>query len=266
MSSNDLAKKLSGGKAGHDTDTSPYVKVNTGEGKNAKVDFTQVDGDHHLARAIYKAEHGRYPQTAAEYDEALRLKQLRDFTNVSTRPSDTHESYRNPDAYVGSGKGDVNKVLHPEKYGTPEKGTGVFNEQTAINKQGKPLKLHHEQSAEAQKLREQLKTDTNLSAAEKTEIGKKIQHLESQSASNHYESVRTTAKEYNVISNINDVNMKNGLKDGLSKEARQIGEWANKVARGEMSAGQYQKLVTEAYGSEENALKIVAKGFRTTNL
>ena len=266
VSSNDLAKKLSGGKAGHDTDTSPYVKVNTGEGKNAKVDFTQVDGDHHLARAIYKAEHGRYPQTAAEYDEALRLKQLRDFTNVSTRPSDTHESYRNPDAYVGSGKGDVNKVLHPEKYGTPEKGTGVFNEQTAINKQGKPLKLHHEQSAEAQKLREQLKTDTNLSAAEKTEIGKKIQHLESQSASNHYESVRTTAKEYNVISNINDVNMKNGLKDGLSKEARQIGEWANKVARGEMSAGQYQKLVTEAYGSEENALKIVAKGFRTTNL
>ena len=266
VSSNDLAKKLSGGKAGHDTDTSPYVKVNTGEGKNAKVDFTQVDGDHHLARAIYKAEHGRYPQTAAEYDEALRLKQLRDFTNVSTRPSDTHESYRNPDAYVGSGKGDVNKVLHPEKYGTPEKGTGVFNEQTAINKQGKPLKLHHEQSAEAQKLREQLKTDTNLSAAEKTEIGKKIEHLESQSASNHYESVRTTAKEYNVISNINDVNMKNGLKDGLSKEARQIGEWANKVARGEMSAGQYQKLVTEAYGSEENALKIVAKGFRTTNL
>ncbi len=275
VTSHKIAEKLAGGKASHDTDTSPYMKVNTGTGKNAKVDFTQVDGDHHLARAIYKAEHGRYPQTAAEYDEALRLKQLRDFTNVSTRPSDTHELHHNPDAYVGSGKGDldlktgrsdVDKVLHPETYGTPEKGTGVFNEQTAINKQGKPLKLHHEQSAEAQKLREQLKTDTNLSAAEKTEIGKKIQHLESQSASNHYESVRTTAKEYNVISNINDVNMKNGLKDGLSKEARQIGEWANKVARGEMSAGQYQKLVTEAYGSEENALKIVAKGFRTTNL
>ena len=264
--SNKDSLKVAGGAASHDLDTSPNLKVYSGTGKNQSVDFTQTDGDHHLARAVYKAEHGRYPQTAAEYDEALRLKQLRDFTNVSTRPSDTHESYRNPDAYVGSGKGDVNKVLHPEKYGTPEKGTGVFNEQTAINKQGKPLKLHHEQSAEAQKLREQLKTDTNLSAVEKTEIGKKIQHLESQSASNHYESVRTTAKEYNVISNINDVNMKNGLKDGLSKEARQIGEWANKVARGEMSAGQYQKLVTEAYGSEENALKIVAKGFRTTNL
>ena len=264
--SNKDSLKVAGGAASHDLDTSPNLKVYSGTGKNQSVDFNQVDGDHHLARAVYKAEHGRYPQTAAEYDEALRLKQLRDFTNVSTRPSDTHESYRNPDAYVGSGKGDVNKVLHPEKYGTPEKGTGVFNEQTAINKQGKPLKLHHEQSAEAQKLREQLKTDTNLSAVEKTEIGKKIQHLESQSASNHYESVRTTAKEYNVISNINDVNMKNGLKDGLSKEARQIGEWANKVARGEMSAGQYQKLVTEAYGSEENALKIVAKGFRTTNL
>ena len=60
--------------------------------------------------------------------------------------------------------------------------------------------------------------------------------------------------------------MKNGLKDGLSKEARQIGEWANKVARGEMSAGQYQKLVTQKFGSEENALKIVARGFRDTNL
>ena len=268
VTSNKIEEKLAGGKAGHDTDTSPHVKVvSAGENDRIKtVDFTQVDGDHHLARAIYKAEHGRYPQTAAEYDEALRLKQLRDFTNVSTRPSDTHESYRNPDAYVGSGKGDVNKVLHPEKYGTPEKGTGVFNEQTAINKQGKPLKLHHEQNAEAQKLREQLKTDTNLSAAEKTEIGKKIKHLEEQSVSNHYESVRTTAKEFNVINNINNVNMKNGLKDGLSKDARQIGEWANKVARGEMSAGQYKKLVTQQYGSEENALKIVAKGFRDTNL
>ena len=266
VSSNDLAKKLAGGKAGHDTDTSPYVKVNTGDGKNAKVDFTQIDGDHHLARAIYKTEYGRYPQTAAEYDEALRLKQLRDFTNVSTRPSDTHESYRNPDAYVGSGQGDVNKVLHPEINGTPEKGTGVYNEMTAIHKQKVPLERYHQQSAEAQELRQKLNTDKNLSAAEKTEIGKKIQHLESQSASNHYESVRTTAKEYNVINNINNVNMKNGLKDGLSKEARQIGEWANKVARGEMSAGQYQKLVTQKFGSEENALKIVAKGFRTTNL
>jgi len=266
VSSNDLAKKLSGGKAGHDTDTSPYMKVNTGTGKNAKVDFTQVDGDHHLARAIYKAEHGRYPQTAAEYDEALRLKQLRDFTNVSTRPSDTHESYRNPDAYVGSGKGDVNKVLHPEKYGTPEKGTGVFNEQTAIHKQGAPLERHHQQYAEAQRLQKQLDTDTTLSAAERTELGKKIKSLEKESANNHLESVRTTAKEFNVIENINKENIKKGLKDGLSKEARQIGEWANKVARGEMDPGEYKSRVEEAFGSEENALRIVARGFRDTNL
>ena len=265
VTSKKIEDKLAGGMAGNDTDTSPYVKVNTGEGKNAKVDFTQIDGDHHLARAIYKAEHGRYPQTAAEYDEALRLKQLRDFTNVSTRPSDTHESYRNPDAYVGSGKGDVNKVLHPEKYGTPEKGTGVFNEQTAIHKQGTPLERHQQQYVEAQKLREQLKTDTNLSAAEKTAMGKRIADLEYQSASNHYESVRTTAKEFNVINKINDVNIKNGLGDGLSSDAKQIGKWANQVAKGEMDAGTYKKLVTEKYGSEENALKIVAKGFRTTN-
>ena len=266
VTSKKIEDKLAGGMAGNDTDTSPYVKVNTGEGKNAKVDFTQIDGDHHLARAIYKAEHGRYPQTAAEYDEALRLKQLRDFTNVSTRPSDTHESYRNPDAYVGSGKGDVNKVLHPEKYGTPEKGTGVFNEQTAIHKQGTPLERHQQQYVEAQKLREQLKTDTNLSATEKTAMGKRIADLEYQSASNHYESVRTTAKEFNVINRINDVNIKNGLGDGLSSDAKQIGKWANQVAKGEMDAGTYKKLVTEKYGSEENALKIVAKGFRDTNL
>ena len=235
------------------------------KGKNAKVDFTQVDGDHHLARALYKAEHGRFPQTAAEYDEALRLKQLRDFTNVSTRPSDTHELHHNPDAYVGSGKGDVNKVLNPEKYGTPEKGTGVFNEQTAAHKQGAPLERHHEQYAEAQKLRNQLKTDKTLSAAEKTEIGKKIADLEYQSASNHYESIRTTAKEFNVIKRINDVNMKNGLGDGLSNEAKQIGKWANQVAEGKMDAATYKQLVTRRFGSEENALKIVAKGFRTTN-
>ena len=265
VSSNDLAKKLSGGKAGHDTDTSPYMKVNTGTGKNSKVDFTQVDGDHHLARAIYKAEHGRYPQTAAEYDEALRLKELRDFTNVSTRPSDTHELHHNPDAYVGSGKGDVNKVLHPEKYGTPEKGTGILNKQTAIHKQELSLNRHHEQYAEAQQLRQKLNTDKTLSAAEKTAMGKKIADLESQSASNHYESVRTTAKEFNIIKNINDVNIKNGLGDGLSKEAKQIGRWANQVAEGRLEVETYKQLVTKLCGSEENALKIVADGFRTTN-
>ena len=96
-------------------------------------------------------------------------------------------------------------------------------------------------------------------------MGKKIADLESQSASNHYESVRTTAKEFNVINKINDVNIKNGLGDGLSSDAKQIGKWANQVAKGEMDAGTYKKLVTEKYGSEENALKIVAKGFRTTN-
>ena len=212
--SNKIEQKLAGGAASHDLDTSPNLKVNTGTGKNQSVDFTQVDGDHHLARAVYKEEYGRYPQTAAEYEKALELKQLRDFTNVSTRPSDTHEISHNPDAYVGSGKGEVERVLNPQKYGTPEKGTGVLNEQTAIHKQGTPLKRHQEQWNEAQKLREQLNTDKTLSAAEKTGMGKKITDLERQSASNHYESVRTTAKEVKVIKGINDVNIKNGLGDG----------------------------------------------------
>ena len=142
----------------------------------------------------------------------------------------------------------------------------MFNEQTAIHKQGVPLERHHQQYAEAQELRHRLNTDTSLSAAEKTEMGKKIADLELQSASNHYESIRTTAKEFNVISKINDVNMKNGLKDGLSADAKQIGEWANQVAKGKMDPGTYKDLVTEKFGSEENALKIVAKGFRDTNL
>lgn len=265
VTSNKDSLKAAGGKASHDTDTSPYMKVNTGEGKNAKVDFTQVDGDHHLVRAIYKAEHGRYPQTAAEYDEALRLKQVRDFTNVSTRPSDTHETYRNPDAYVGSGKGDVNKVLHPDQYGTPDKGTGVFNEQTAIHKQGAPLERHRQQYAEAQKLREQLKTDTTLSASEKTEMGKKIADLEKQSASNHYESTRTTVKEADVINGINNENIKNGLGDGMSDDARYIGNLAKQVKEGKIDNATYKQIVTEKYGSEEAAQRIVAKGFRDTN-
>ena len=268
VTSKRIEDKLAGGMAGNDTDTSPNVKVlSAGENDPIKtVDFTQVDGDHHLARAIYKVEHGRYPKTAAEYDEALRLKQTRDFTNVSVRPTDTHQYRHNPDAYMGSSKGDVNKVLHPEINGTPEKGTGVYNEMTAINKQGKPLKLHHEQYAEAQRLKKQLDTDTTLSEAERTDLGKRIKNLKKESANNHFESVRTTAKEFNVIEKINQDNIKKGLKDGLSKEARQIGEWANKVARGEMDPGEYKSRVEEAFGSEENALRIVARGFRDTNL
>ena len=263
--SNKIEQKLAGGAASHDLDTSPNLKVNTGTGKNQSVDFTQVDGDHHLARAVYKEEYSRYPQTAAEYEKALELKQLRDFTNVSTRPSDTHEISHNPDAYVGSGKGEVERVLNPQKYGTPEKGTGVLNEQTAIHKQGTPLERHQQQYAEAQKLREQLNTDKNLSAAEKTEMGKKIASLERQSASNHYESTRTTAKEVKVIKGINDVNIKNGLGDGMSDDAKFIGDLANQVKEGKIDNATYKQIVTEKYGSEEAAQKIVAEGFRTTN-
>ena len=263
--SNKVEQKLAGGAASHDLDTSPNLKVNTGTGKNQSVDFTQVDGDHHLARAVYKEEYGRYPQTAAEYEKALELKQLRDFTNVSTRPSDTHEISHNPDAYVGSGKGEVERVLNPQKYGTPEKGTGVLNEQTAIHKQGTPLERHQQQYAEAQKLREQLNTDKTLSAAEKTGMGKKITDLERQSASNHYESVRTTAKEVKVIKGINDVNIKNGLGDGMSDDSKFIGDLANQVKEGKIDNATYKQIVTEKYGSEEAAQKIVAKGFRDTN-
>ena len=193
------------------------------------------------------------------------MKELRDFTNVSTRPSDTHEISHNPDAYVGSGKGEVERVLNPQKYGTPEKGTGVLNEQTAIHKQGTPLERHQQQYAEAQKLREQLNTDKNLSAAEKTEMGKKIASLERQSASNHYESVRTTAKEVKVIKGINDVNLKNGLGDGMSDDSKFIGDLANQVKEGKIDNATYKQIVTEKYGSEEAAQKIVAKGFRDTN-
>ena len=265
--SNKVEQKLAGGAASHDLDTSPNVKVLSAKPDDPikSVDFSQVDGDHHLARAIYKAEHGRYPQTAAEYDEALKLKELRDFTNVSTRPSDTHEISHNPDAYVGSGKGEVERVLNPQKYGTPEKGTGVLNEQTAIHKQGTPLERHQQQYAEAQKLREQLNTDKTLSATEKTEMGKKIADLERQSASNHYESTRTTAKEVKVIKGINDVNIKNGLGDGMSDDAKFIGDLANQVKEGKIDNATYKQIVTEKYGSEEAAQKIVAEGFRTTN-
>ena len=265
--SNKVEQKLAGGAASHDLDTSPNVKVLSAKPDDPikSVDFSQVDGDHHLARAVYKAEHGRYPQTAAEYDEALKLKELRDFTNVSTRPSDTHEISHNPDAYVGSGKGEVERVLNPQKYGTPEKGTGVLNEQTAIHKQGTPLERHQQQYAEAQKLREQLNTDKTLSATEKTEMGKKIASLERQSASNHYESTRTTAKEVKVIKGINDVNIKNGLGDGMSDDAKFIGNLAKQVKEGKIDNATYKQIVTEKFGSEEAAQKIVAEGFRDTN-
>jgi hypothetical protein len=166
---------------------------------------------------------------------------------------------------VGSGKGDVNKVLNPEKYGTPDKGTGVFNEQTAIHKQGTPLERHQQQYAEAQELRHKLKTDTNLSAAERTEMGKKIADLEKQSASNHYESTRTTAKEHDVIKGINDANVKNGLDGGMSDDARYIGNLAKQVKEGKIDNATYKQIVTEKYGSEEAAQRIVANGFRTTN-
>ena len=137
---------------------------------------------------------------------------------------------------------------------------------TAIHKQGAPLERHHQQYADAQRLQKQLDTDTTLSEAERTDLGKRIKNLKKESANNHFESVRTTAKEFNVIEKINQDNIKKGLKDGLSKEARQIGEWANKVARGEMDPGEYKSRVEEAFGSEENALRIVARGFRATNL
>ena len=272
VSSNKDSVKAAGGSASHDMDTSPYQKLSNEMGKqnverelSKSTDFTQPDGDYHLAKAVYKAEHGRFPQTAAEYDDALKLKEKYDLTNVSTRPSDTHEIHHNPDAYVGSGKGEVKRVLEPGKYGTPEKGTGVLNEQTAIHKQGTPLKRHQEQYAEAQKLREQLKTDKNLSAAEKTETGKKIADLERKSASNHYESTRTTAKEAKIISDINDVNIKNGLGDGMSDNAKKIGDWANQVREGKMSNDEYKQLVTQAFGDEKTAQKILANGFRTVN-
>lgn len=265
--SNKIEQKLAGGAASHDLDTSPNVEVLSAKPDDPikSVDFSQVDGKHHLARAVYKAEYGRYPQTAAEYDKALKLTEVRDLTNVSTAPSTTHEISHNPDAYVGSGKGEVGRVLHPEQYKTPAKGTGVLNEQTAIHKQGTPLKRHQEQWNEAQKLREQLNTDKNLSAAEKTEMGKKIASLERQSASNHYESTRTTAKEHDVINGINDVNIQNGLGDGMSNDARFIGNLAKQVKEGKIDNATYKQIVTEKFGSEEAAQKIVAKGFRDTN-
>jgi uncharacterized coiled-coil DUF342 family protein len=127
------------------------------------------------------------------------------------------------------------------------------------------LERHQQQFAEAQKLREQLNTDTNLGAAEKTAMGKKIADLEGQSASNHYEATRTTDKEAKVIGNINEVNIKNGLGDGVSDDAKQIREWANQVKEGKMDNSTYKQLVTEKFGSEKNAQKIIAEGFRTTN-
>ncbi len=245
----------------HDVDSSPHVV--TSDGKT--VDFDQKTGDNAMVRGIYKAEHGRFPKNAAEYAEGQRLKEVRDFTNVSTKPSDTHEIRHNPDAYVGSGKGEVGKVLKPEKYGTPDKGTGALNEQTAIHKQATPYDRAQNQYAKVQEMTNELKTNQNLTAAQKTEMGKEIKALGKQWASNDYEATRTTGKELKVTGKINEVNMKNGLGDGISDDAKQIGAWAKQVQDGTMSNTQYKQLVEENYGSVENAQKIVARTFRDTN-
>jgi hypothetical protein len=242
-------------------DSSPHVVTSDGK----KVDFDQKTGDNAMVRGIYKAEYGRFPKTAAEYAEGQRLKEVRDFTNVSTKPSDTHMSNRNPDAYVGSGKGEVGKVLQPEKYGTPDKGTGVLNEQTAIHKQGMSYERAQNQYAKVQEMTNKLKTNQNLTAAQKTAMGKEIKELSKQWASNDYESTRTTVKELKVTGKINEVNMKNGLGDGISDDAKQIGAWAQQVKDGTMSNTKYKQLVEENYGSVENAQKIVARTFRDTN-
>ena len=96
-------------------------------------------------------------------------------------------------------------------------------------------------------------------------MGKKIASLERQSASNHYESVRTTAKEVKVIKGINDVNIKNGLGDGMSDDSKFIGDLANQVKEGKIDNATYKQIVTEKFGSEEAAQRIVARGFRDTN-
>jgi hypothetical protein len=245
----------------HDKDTSPHMVTSDGQ----KVDFDQPTGDDALVKGIYKAEHGRFPKNAAEYGDGQKLKEVRDFTNVSTAPSKTHEIRHNPDAYVGSGKGEVGKVLNPEKYGTPDKGTGVLNEQTAIHKQGMSYERAQNQYAKVQEMTNELKTNQNLTAAQKTAMGKEIKELSKQWASNDYESTRTTVKELKVTGKINEVNMKNGLGDGISDDAKQIGAWAQQVKDGTMSNTKYKQLVEENYGSVENAQKIVARTFRDTN-
>ena len=62
------------------------------------------------------------------------------------------------------------------------------------------------------------------------------------------------------------MNIKNGLGDGVSEDAKQIADWANQVKEGKIDNATYKQLVTQKFGSEEAAQKIVAKGFRDTNL
>ena len=72
-------EREAGGSSSHDLDTSPNQKVLSAkpDDPNKTVDFTQQDGKHHLIRAAYKEEHGRFPQTAAEYEDGQRLAEVR---------------------------------------------------------------------------------------------------------------------------------------------------------------------------------------------
>ena len=58
--------------------------------------------------ARQKAEQERL---AAEYEDGQRLAEVRDLTNVSVRPTNTHQYQHNPDAYVGSGKGEDARLI-----------------------------------------------------------------------------------------------------------------------------------------------------------
>jgi hypothetical protein len=68
-----------------------------------------------------------------------------------------------------------------------------------------------------------------------------------------------------VIDGINEVNIKDGLGDGVSDDAKFIGDLANQVKEGKLDNAVYKHIVTKMYGSEENAQKIIAQGFRNTN-
>ena len=51
----------------------------------------------------------------------------------------------------------------------------------------------------------------------------------------------------------------------MSNDARFIGNLAKQVKEGKIDNATYKQIVTEKFGSEEAAQKIVAKGFRDTN-
>ena len=51
----------------------------------------------------------------------------------------------------------------------------------------------------------------------------------------------------------------------MSDNAKKIGDWANQVREGKMSNDEYKQLVTQAFGDEKTAQKILANGFRTVN-